>query len=181
MGVPKLLRIAFVTSCLVFPTDGAKCGFLISQSLWIVEAFISYLQSYKTKRRWRWWSVAHLMAKSVFFPQDSELGAIVAGFIISYFFRCNLLFFYGGRKDDPSFLDSGRFLPIMLGKDDSYFGKDDSFFSLHNHLPVITSIKGTYLFCRRRRNQCMSKLTLIKRKSGWHLHLGELLHGKVSV
>ena len=59
----------------------------------------------------------------------------------------------------------------MLGKDDSYFGNDDSFFSLRNHLPVITVIEGTSLFCRRRRSQFMSELTLVKWKSDWHLHL----------
>ena len=104
------------------------------------------------------------MEKSVFFLQDSELGAIVSGFRISYLSWCNLLFFYGMRKEDPSFPDSGQFLPIMLRKDDSYFGKDDSFFSLRNHLPVITAIKGTSLFCRKRRSQFMSKLMLVKWK-----------------
>ena len=64
-------------------------------------------------------------------------------------FWCNLLLFYGGRKDDPSFLDSGRFLPIMLGKYASYFGKGDSFFHLRKHLPDITTIKRTSLFRRR--------------------------------
>ena len=49
-GVPKLLHISFVTSCLAFPTYGAKCGVLISQSLWIIEAFISYLQFCKKKK-----------------------------------------------------------------------------------------------------------------------------------
>ena len=104
--------------------------------------------------------------------QDSELGEILSGFGISYLSLCNFLFFYGGRKEDPSFPDSGQFLPIMLGKDASYFGKDDSFFSLRNHLPVITFIEGTSLFCRRRRSQFMSELMLVKWKSSWHLHLG---------
>ena len=40
-GVPKLLCTASVTSCLAFPTDGANCGLLISQSHWIVGAFTS--------------------------------------------------------------------------------------------------------------------------------------------
>ena len=31
-------------------------------------------------------------------------------------FWCDLLLFYGGRKENPYFLESGRFLPIMLGK-----------------------------------------------------------------
>ena len=121
------------------------------------------------------------MVKSVFFFffEDPELGAIVTGFLISYLFWCNLLFFYGGRKEDPSFPDSGQFLPIMLGKNDYYFWKGDSFFHLRNHLPVITAIKRTSLFFRRRRSQFMSELTLVKWESGWHLHLGELLLGKV--
>ena len=96
------------------------------------------------------------MAKSIVFLGNSELGAIVSGFRILYLFWCNFLFFYGGKKEDPSFPDSGRFLPIMLGKDDSYFGKGDSFFHLRNHLPVITAIKRTSLFFRRRRSQFMS-------------------------
>ena len=82
------------------------------------------------------------------FLEDFELGAIV----ISYLFLCNLLLFYGGRKDDSSFLDIGRFLPIMLGEDNFYFGKGDSFFPLRNHLPDITVIKRTSLFYRRRRS-----------------------------
>ena len=31
-GVPKLLRTAFVTSCLAFPTDDANCGLMNFQS-----------------------------------------------------------------------------------------------------------------------------------------------------
>ena len=113
--------------------------------------------------------------------QDSELGAIISGFRISYISWCNLLFFYGGRKEDPFFSDRGRFLPIMLGKDDSYFEKDDSFLSLRNHLPVITAIKGTSPFCLGQWCQFIGELTFVKWKSGWHLHLGELPLGKVSV
>ena len=41
---------------------------------------------------------------------------------------------------DPSFLDIGQFLPIMLGEDGFYFGKDDSFFPLRNHLPDRSAI-----------------------------------------
>ena len=40
-SVPKLSRTVFVTSCLVFPTNGANCGVLIPQSHWIVKVFIS--------------------------------------------------------------------------------------------------------------------------------------------
>ena len=50
---------------------------------------------------------------------------------------------------DLSFLDIGRFLPIILGEDGFYFRKDDSFFPLRNHLPNRTAIKRTSLFCRR--------------------------------
>ena len=46
---------------------------------------------------------------------------------------------------------------------------------------LSTAIKGTSLFCRRRRSQFMSKLTFVKWKFGWHLNLGELPLGKVSV
>ena len=120
------------------------------------------------------------MSKLVFFLQDSELGAIVHGFRISYLFWCNLLLFYGGRKEDPSFLDSGPFLPIMLREDASYFRKGDSFFPLRNHLPDRTDIKRTSLFCRRQQSQFMSELTFVKWKFGWHLHLEELPLGKVS-
>ena len=84
------------------------------------------------------------MAKSVL--EDSDLGAMVSGFRISYLSWCDFLFFYGGRKEGSSSPDSGQFLPIMLGKDDFYFRKGDSFFCLRNHLPVITAIKRTSLF-----------------------------------
>ena len=120
------------------------------------------------------------MAKSVFFLEDSELGAMVSGFRIQYLFWCNLFLFYGGRKEDPSFLDIGRFLPIMLGEDNFYFGKGNSFFPLRNHLPDRTVIKRTSLFCRRRQSQFVSGLMLVKWRSDWHLHLGELSLGKVS-
>ena len=102
------------------------------------------------------------------------------GFRISYLFWCNLLLFYGGRKEDPSFLDNGPFLPIMLREDASYFGKGDSFFPLRNHIPDRTDIKRTSLFCNRRQSQFMSELTFVKWKFGWHLHLEELPLGKVS-
>ena len=77
-------------------------------------------------------------------------------------------------------MDSGRFLPIMLGEDDSYFGKGDLFFPLRNYLPDRTATKRTFLFCRRRQGQFMSKLTLVKWRAGWQLHLGEFLIGKIS-
>ena len=120
------------------------------------------------------------MAKSVFFLEDPELGAIVSGFRISYLFWCNLLLLYGGRKEDTSFLDIGRFFPIMLGEDDFYFGKGDSFFPLRNHLHDRIAFKRTSLFCRRRRSQFMSELILVKWRSGWQLRLGELRFEKTS-
>ena len=46
-GVPKLSRTASEISCSAFPTDGANCGVLNSQSQWIVKAFTSWLQSAK--------------------------------------------------------------------------------------------------------------------------------------
>ena len=78
-----------------------------------------------------------------------------------------------------SFLDSGRFLPIMLGKDDSYFGKGDLFFPLHNYLPDITATKRTFLFCQRRHGQFMGELMLVKWRVYWQLRLGELPIGKI--
>ena len=41
------------------------------------------------------------------------------------------------RKEDLSFLESRRFLPIMLGECGSYFGKDDLFSLLLNYLPDV--------------------------------------------
>ena len=90
------------------------------------------------------------------FLEDLEILAIIVSIrnlVPSLWF--DLLLFYGGRKEDPSFLDSGRFLPIMLGEDDSYFGKGDLFFPLRNYLPDRTAAKRTFLFCQRRRGQFM--------------------------
>ena len=104
----------------------------------------------KTKRRRRWCSVTPLMAKLVFFLKSWNLEQRLSQFKISYLFWCDLLLFYGERKEDPSFLESGRFLPIMLGEGGSYFGKDDLFFPLRNCLPDRTAAKRTFLFCQRR-------------------------------
>ena len=54
------------------------------------------------------------------------------------------------------------FLPIMLGKDDSFFGNGDLLFPLSNYLPNSTATKRTSLFCQRRRSQFMSELMLVK-------------------
>ena len=68
--------------------------------------------------------------------EDPDLGAIVISIrnLIPSFW-CDLLLFYGGRKEDPSFLDNGRFLTIMIGEGGSYFGKGDLLFPLSNYLP----------------------------------------------
>ena len=54
----------------------------------------------KQKRRRRWCSIAPLMVKSVFFLKDSELGAIVFGFRISYLFFgvIHFSFMEGGKR-----------------------------------------------------------------------------------
>ena len=110
------------------------------------------------------------------FLEDSEFGAIV----ISCLIWCDLLLFYGWRKEDPSFLKSGRFLPIMLGEGGSYFGKDDLFFPLRNCLPDRTAAKRAFLFCQRRRGQFMGGLTLVMQKAGWRLRLVKFPIEKVS-
>ena len=51
------------------------------------------------------------------------------------------------RKEDPSFLESIRFLPIMLGEGGSYFGNDDLLFPLCNCLPDRTAAKRDFLLC----------------------------------
>ena len=66
-GVPKLSRIASEISCSAFPTDGANCSLLNSQSQWMVGAFTSWLQPAKQIRRRRWCSVIPPMTKLVFF------------------------------------------------------------------------------------------------------------------
>ena len=64
-----------------------------------------------------------------------------------------------GRKRIRLFLESGRFLPIMLGEGGSHFGEDDLFFPLRNCLPDRTVAKRSFLFCQRRR--FMGELTLV--------------------
>ena len=56
-----------------------------------------------------------------------------------------------GGKEDPSFLESRRFLPIMLGECGSYFGNDDLFFPLRDYLPNRTAAKRAFLLCQRQR------------------------------
>ena len=66
---------------------------------------------------------------------------------ISYLIWCDLFLFYGGRKKDPSFLESRLILPIMLGEGGSYFGKDDLFFPLRNCLLDRIAAKRDFLLC----------------------------------
>ena len=81
------------------------------------------------------------------FLENLELGATVISLGITYPILCDLLIFYGGRKDDLSFFESRRFLPIMLEEGDSYFGKYDLFFFLRNCLLDRTAVKRAFLFC----------------------------------
>ena len=77
-------------------------------------------------------------------------------------------------------MDSGRFLPIMLGEGGSYFGKGELFFPLRNYIPDRTAAKRTFLFCQRRQGQFMGELMLVKWRAGWQLRLVELPIRKVS-
>ena len=120
------------------------------------------------------------MTKLVFFSKYWNLEQRLSRFRISYLFLCDLLLFYGGRKEDPSFLESGRFLPIMLGEGGSYFGKGDLFFPLRNCLPDRTTAKRIFLFCQRRRGQLMDELTLVIWRAGWQLRYVELPIRKVN-
>ena len=81
------------------------------------------------------------------FLEDLELRVAVSRLKISYLIWCDLLFFYGGRKEDPSFLESRRLFSIMLRECGSYFEKDDLFFFLRNCLLDRTAAKRAFLFC----------------------------------
>ena len=120
------------------------------------------------------------MVKLVFFSKSWNLEQRLSRFRILYIFWCDLLLFYGRRKEDPSFLESGRFLSIILGEGDSYFGKDDLFFPLRNCLLNRIVAKRTFLFCQRRWGQLMDELTLVIWRAGWQLCLIELSIRKVS-
>ena len=74
--------------------------------------------------------------------------------------------FMKGGKRIRLFLESGRFLPIMLVEGDSYFGKDDLFFPLCDYLPNRTAARRTFLLCQRRRGQLMDELTLVMWRVG---------------
>ena len=62
---------------------------------------------------------------------------------------------------DPSFMESGRFLPIKIGEGDFYFQKNDSFFLLCNCLPDRAVARSAFLFYWRRGGRFMGELTLI--------------------
>ena len=95
----------------------------------------------KTKRRQRRCFVAPPMAKLVFFSKFRNFEQQLSRFRISYLFWCDLLLFYGGRKEDPSFLESGRFPLLMVGEDGSYFGKGDLLFFLCNRFPGLADVR----------------------------------------
>ena len=120
------------------------------------------------------------MAKLVSLSKSWNLEQRLSRFKILYLFWCDLLLFYGGRKEDPSFLESGRFLPIMLREGGFYFGKDDLFIPLSNCLPDRIVAKRTFLFCQRRWGQLMGELTLVMWRADWQLRLVGLSIGRVS-
>ena len=86
--------------------------------------------------------------------------------------------FYGRRKEDPSFLNSRPFLPIMLEEDGYYLGKDDLFFLLHNRLPDKAVVRNALLFYWRREDRLMQNLTLIPWRVGRQPRLMELPIGR---
>ena len=101
------------------------------------------------------------MAKLVFFSKTLILEQQLSRSRISYLVWCDLLLFYGRRKEDQSFLESRRFLPIMLGEDGSYFEKDDFFCLLRNYLPDRATGRNAFLFSWRRADRLMGDLILI--------------------
>ena len=101
------------------------------------------------------------MAKLVFFLKTLNLEQQLPQSKISYLVWCDLLLFYGRRKEDSSFLESKQFLPIMLGEGGSYFGKDDLFCLLRNYLPDMAAAKNAFLFSWRRADRLMGDLILI--------------------
>ena len=50
------------------------------------------------------------------------------------------------EKEDPSFLESRRFLPIKIGEGGSYFGKDDLFFFLCNRFLDRATAGSAFIF-----------------------------------
>ena len=53
------------------------------------------------------------------------------------------------EKEDPSFLESGRFLSIKIGEGGFCFEKDDLFLLLCNCLPDMAAAGSAFLFCWR--------------------------------
>ena len=95
------------------------------------------------------------------FLEDFKLRAAALSIKNLVPFLCDLLLFYGRRKEDLSFLESSRFLPIMLGEGGYYFGNDDLFFLLRNCLPDRVAVRNALLFYWRRGDRLMGDLTLI--------------------
>ena len=101
------------------------------------------------------------MAKLVFFLKTSSSTQQLSQLRISYLIWCDLLPFYGRRKEDSSYLEDRQFLPIMLGEGGPYSGKDDLFFLLRNCLPDMAAARNAFLFYRRRGDRLMGDLTYI--------------------
>ena len=51
---------------------------------------------------------------------------------------------------DPPSMESGRFLPIKIGEEGSYFWNDDLFFFLSNCFPERVTVGSSFLFRWRR-------------------------------
>ena len=66
-----------------------------------------------------------------------------------------------GEKRIRLFLDSRRFLSIMLGEGGSYFGKNDLFCLLRNYLPDMAAARNAFLFSWRQADRLMGDLILI--------------------
>ena len=76
-GVPRLLCTASEIFCSTFPTDGANCDLLNSQSQWIVGAFTNWLQPAKIDTKTKVVFRRPSDDKVSLFLEDLELLAIV--------------------------------------------------------------------------------------------------------
>ena len=83
---------------------------------------------------------------SLFFFKTLSLEQQLSRSRFSYLDWCDLLLFYGRRKEDPSFFENRRFLPIMLGEGGSYFGNDYLFCLLRNYLSDRAAARNAFLF-----------------------------------
>ena len=99
----RSLAASIISTALI----SSLCGLLNSQSHWIVGAFTNWPQPAKQKEDdggvpspLRWPSLFFSVRIRVW--SDSNLDSESRTF-----FWCDLLLFYGGRKEDPSFLESG--------------------------------------------------------------------------